>query len=182
MPIYSPSLPERHAFRDLRFREAAVADSALIASMHAQSWIAAYRGMLPDAFLDREAHGERAAHWQARMPALCAGAGRVLIAEHEGAPVGFVCMIAPDAAGSVLIDNLHALPGFRGLGAGRAMLSQATAWARERGACAMHLHVLETNAAAIGFYELLGWKRVAREADSIGGAEVFALRYVLALT
>jgi GNAT superfamily N-acetyltransferase len=161
----------------LVLREAEIDDTALVASMHAHSWSAAYRGILPDAYLDHDVHAERAAYWQTRIPGLTAGEGRLLIAEHGGRPVGFVCMIEPDSAGSVLVDNLHALPGHRGLGAGSAMLDEAARWARTRGAHGLHLSVLEGNTAAIGFYESRGWTRTAREADTLGGVDVFALRY-----
>jgi GNAT superfamily N-acetyltransferase len=152
-------------------------DASLVASMHAHSWAAAYRGILPDAYLDHDVHAERAAYWQARIPVLTAGAGRLLIAEHGGIAVGFVCMIEPDSTGSVLVDNLHALPGHRGLGTGTVMLDETARWARTRGAHGLHLSVLEGNAAAIGFYESRGWTCAAREPDTLGGVDVFALRY-----
>ncbi|SAK77127.1 N-acetyltransferase GCN5 [Caballeronia calidae] len=162
-------------------RVATPADTALIASMHARNWAAAYRGILPDRYIDHELPGERAAHWIARMKEIEAGAGCVLIAEHEGDAVGFVCLVEPDETGSVLVDNLHALPGHRGLGTGTVMLNEAARWARARGARQLHLSVLEQNAAAIGFYESRGWKLDAREADHMAGIDLFSLRYVLAL-
>ena len=166
----------------LSLREATVADSVLIASMHVRSWASAYRGMLPDAWLDREMPAERAAHWDVRMKEIEAGAaGIVFIAEHAGEAVGFMCLVEPDETGSVLVDNLHALPGHRGLGTGTAMLDEAARWARSRGARQLHLSVLEQNAAAIGFYESRGWTCAAREADHMAGIDLFSLRYVLSL-
>jgi GNAT superfamily N-acetyltransferase len=165
----------------LVLRDAVPADLDLIVSMHVRSWVSAYRGILPDRYLDHEIHAERAAHWAARMPELAGGAGRVVIAMHDDAAVGFTCLIEPDADGSVLVDNLHALPGHKGLGTGTALLAEAMRWARERGARQLHLSVLEDNAAAIGFYESRGWRREAREADHMAGIDLFALRYVLSL-
>lgn len=118
----------------LSFRRATLEDTALIASMHAQSWSTAYRGMLPDAYLDNEVKSERAAHWQTRMPEIEAGAGCVFITQQGDEPAGFVCVIAPDDAGSVLVDNLHTLPDHKGLGVGSAMLDEAERWTRLRGA------------------------------------------------
>ncbi|KND55971.1 GCN5-related N-acetyltransferase [Candidatus Paraburkholderia kirkii] len=146
--------------------------------MHARSWASAYRGILPDAYLDRDIHAERAAHWDARMKQIDAGAGRAFIAEHDGEAVGFACLLEPDDTGSVLVDNLHALPGHKGLGTGTALLGEAIRWARSRGNC---LFMLERNAAAIGFYESRGWKRASRGADQMAGIDLFALRYVYAL-
>jgi RimJ/RimL family protein N-acetyltransferase len=165
----------------LRLRKAVRADAALIARMHAQSWAATYRGLLPDTFLDNEAPVERATHWKKRMEEIDAGEGIVWIAELDGEPIGFVCLVDPDVHGSVLVDNLHALPGFKGAGAGTAMLAAAQAWALERGARRLHLLVLEGNQAAIGFYESRGWRFSAREDDHMGGIDIVSLVYALAL-
>ena len=178
MPNFKPTST---ASQPVFLREATPADTALIASMHARSWASAYRGILPDAYLDRELQAERAAHWEARMREISAGGARVLIAEHGGEAVGFVCLVEPDETGSVLVDNLHALPESKGLGTGTAMLTEAIRWARSRGARQLHLSVLEANAAAIGFYESRGWQRAACEADHMAGIDLFSLRYIYPL-
>ncbi|WP_254074044.1 GNAT family N-acetyltransferase [Burkholderia sp. S171] len=162
-------------------RQATSTDAQLIAEMHAQSWASAYRGILPDDFLDHEMSAERETHWQTRFEGLAAGAGEVLIAVQDDRPIGFICLVAPDEDGSVLVDNLHALPGAKGSGLGTAMLSVAAQWARDRGAASLHLSVLEPNVAAIGFYESRGWQLAGREDDTMGGIEIIALRYVLPL-
>jgi GNAT superfamily N-acetyltransferase len=122
---------------------------------------------------------ERAKHWNTRFDELAAGAGEVLIAIQDDRAIGFVCLVAPDENGSVLVDNLHALPGAKGSGLGTAMLSVAAQWARDRGATSMYLYVLEPNVAAIGFYESRGWRLAGREDDTMGGIDIIALRYVL---
>jgi GNAT superfamily N-acetyltransferase len=166
---------------EISLRVATTNDTALIASMHARSWASAYRGILPDTYLDRDLQAERVAHWDARMKDVAAGTASVFIAEHAGEPVGFICLVEPDETGSVLVDNLHALPGHRGLGTGTVMLDEAARWARSRGARQLYLSVLEQNAAAIGFYESRGWTFAEREADHMAGIDVFSLRYVFAL-
>ena len=85
-------------------------------------------------------------------------------------------------AGSVYINNLHALPERKGLGVGTALLDAAAHWARAIGACAMHLKVLETNAAAVGFYESRGWRCVDRVDDAWAGETIVALVYAIALS
>jgi GNAT superfamily N-acetyltransferase len=177
MPIHQPSLSD--ASWPFVLRPATSADAKLIATMHAQSWASAYRGILPDDFLDREMAAERETHWHARFEELAAGAGEALIAMQDDRPIGFVCLVTPDENGSVLVDNLHALPGAKGTGLGTAMLTVAAQWARDRGATSMHLFVLEPNVAAIGFYESRGWRLAGRENDTMGGINIIALRYVL---
>jgi ribosomal protein S18 acetylase RimI-like enzyme len=180
MPNFKPSSGLAKA-AGVCLRPATSADIPLITAMHVQSWVATYRGILPDAYLEGDVRAEREAHWRLRAKDLDAGAASVLIAEHGGAAVGFICLIAPDEHGSVLVDNLHALPGHKGLGIGTTMLDEAARWARARGARELYLSVLEGNDAAIGFYESHGWQRTTREADHVGGIDLFAFRYALPL-
>ena len=112
---------------------------------------------------------------------MAAGVGELLIAEREQIAVGFICMLKPDEHGSVYIDNLHAMPGHQGSDAGPAMLVEARRWALSFGATRMHLLVLGTNLAAIGFYASRGWKLVGRKNDRMGGSDVIALVYALGL-
>ena len=149
--------------------------------MHTRSRVLAYRGMLSDHYLDHEAKAEALALWPAKLGELAAGAGQLLIAERDQAAVGFICMLKPDERGSVYIDNLHAMPEHKGSGAGTAMLDEARRWALSFGATRLHLLALDTNVAAIGFYESRGWKWVGRKNDRMGEADVVALVYALAL-
>jgi GNAT superfamily N-acetyltransferase len=165
----------------LILRTATEDDIPLIASMHARSWASAYRGILPDTYLDHDVDADRRTLWQSQTNELKSGARCVFIAEWNGVAAGFACVVAPDAAGGVLVDNLHALPGHRGLGIGTALLDEAACWARLQGARALYLSVLEDNKAAIAFYASRRWKCVAREADDVAGIELFSLRYVLSL-
>jgi GNAT superfamily N-acetyltransferase len=180
MPIYKPT--DLIAPSPFVLRPGTPADAALIARMHTQSWTSAYRGILPDAYLDHEMPTERVTHWQTRIHELAEGAGDVFIAIKDELPIGFVCLVAPDETGSVLVDNLHVLPGAKGLGLGTAMLDTAAQWARNHGARELHLSVLEPNVAAIGFYESRGWRLSVRENDSMGGIDIIALRYSLPIS
>jgi GNAT superfamily N-acetyltransferase len=162
-------------------RLATPADAALLAELHARSRASAYRGLLPDDYLDHVMPREATTHWAQRLPELAAGAGQALVAEIGGTPVGFVCMSAPDARRSVYIDNLHVMPGHKGAGIGTRLLDVAAAWARERAARRMHLLVFEGNRAAIGFYESRGWRCIERLEDELGGHRLPALVYALAL-
>ena len=166
----------------LTLRDARLCDLALINDIHVRSRRATYRGQVSDHYLDVTMPAASLADWQGKLPQLLAGAGRVVIAEADGAPVGFVCAFAPDAAGSVYINNLHALPERKGVGAGTALLDAAAQWARASGARAMHLKVLETNTAAIGFYESRGWRCVDRVDDAWAGEQIVALIYATPLT
>lgn len=168
----------------LSLRPATAADAPLIAAMHAASWQATYRSLLPDAFLQREVGDERAAYWRARMEAPGGERRLVLIAERDDThePVGFVCVEKqPDSPWGVLLDNLHALPAHQGIGVGKRLLCAAQDWARAQGETQLYLYVLEGNAPAIAFYERQGWQYAGAEPDRMGGADITALRYVYRL-
>jgi GNAT superfamily N-acetyltransferase len=175
MPINKPT--KSQSLTRFVLQPATLKEAGLIADMHARSWATAYRGILPDTYLDDELARDRTAHWNTRFDQLANGAGEVFIAIIDEEPVGFVCVIAPDETGSALVDNLHAMPEAKGTGLGTAMLATAAQWAADRGAKNMHLYVLEPNVAAIGFYESRGWHLAGREDDTMGGIDIIALRY-----
>lgn len=166
----------------LTLRHARPADAGLLAAIHAASWQATYRGILPDEFLDDEVSNERAAFWHARMHAPDDGRRLVQIAELEGEAVGFVCVERPiGSAWGALLDNLHALPRHQRIGVGKLLIGAAQDWARACGETQIHLYVLEGNTAAIAFYERQGWQFAGREPDHMGGIDVTALRYAYRL-
>ena len=163
----------------LTLREATLADVVLVNDIHVRSRRVAYRGQVSDHYLDVVMPAASLPDWQRKLPALLAGAGRVLVAESAGEAIGFVCAFTPDADGSVYINNLHAMPERKGLGVGTALLDAAAHWACTLGACAMHLRVLESNKPAIGFYEARGWQRVGRKDDVWGDQPIVALIYAI---
>jgi GNAT superfamily N-acetyltransferase len=166
----------------LSLRPATLADAALIASIHSTSWQATYRSLLPDAFLDGEVTRERAAYWEARLGAPGGERRIVLIAELAGEPTGFVCVERqPESVWGVLLDNLHTLPDYQGIGVGTLLMQAAKDWARAQGETQLYLYVLEGNTSAIGFYERQGWRFVGAEPDRMGGVDITALRYVYRL-
>ena len=90
----------------LSLRPATAADAPLIAAMHAASWQATYRDLLPATFLQSEVGDERAAYWRARMEAPGGERRLVLIAQRDDThePVGFVCVEKqPDSPWGVLL-------------------------------------------------------------------------------
>jgi len=167
---------------DITLRAATLDDVALIDDMHVKSRRVTYRGHVSDHYLDVTMPAASLAEWQAKLPPLLAAGGCVRIAEDAGEAVGFVTSQAVDERGVVYVNNLHAMPERKGRGIGTALLAEVARRARDRGARAMQLHVLETNAAAIAFYEARGWRRLLREEHVWAGETVGALLYERALT
>src|SRR5437870_811356 len=83
--------PERATFgllADLSGYDPATADDAdAIATVHVRSWQAAYRGIVPDAHLDRLSIDRRAATWR---ESLANRPPDVFVAEREGRMLGWI--------------------------------------------------------------------------------------------
>ena len=85
-----------------------------------------------------------------------------------------------DAHWGTLVDNLHVRLGHQGRGLGRRLLAASAIWSRERYQDALlHLWVLEANAKARRFYELLGAQpQESAVHEPPGGGSVTTWRYV----
>lgn len=84
----------------------------------------------------------------------------VLIAEADGAPVGFALFFHNfstfEGRPGLYLEDLFVAPEARGRGAGKALLSRLAALALERGCARLEWWVLDWNAPAIAFYKSLG--------------------------
>ena len=164
----------------VRYRLAHVADAASIATLHAVSWRRAYRGMLPDAFLDKDVFAERAVFWQERFGNPDDNIVTLtILAELNGELVGFGHSIAgEDEKYGTLLDNLHVLPKAQRLGIGTRLMAETAAWLEESGnRPSMYLWVLENNLPARRFYEALGGQPAGHGTSNEGGASVASLRF-----
>ncbi|MCD0493059.1 GNAT family N-acetyltransferase [Chromobacterium violaceum] len=162
----------------LELRPARAADVPAIAALHAASWRASYRGILPDDYLDRYAADERLSLWRRRFET--ASPPWVRLACWDGEPVGFVCLLPEEAPElGVYLDNLHVLPGQQGRGIGRALMAAAAAEAeRIAPGRPLYLWVYERNADACAAYDKMGGVVMARrEVDTAAGTRAIALRY-----
>jgi ribosomal protein S18 acetylase RimI-like enzyme len=63
------------------------------------------------------------------------------------------------------LAELYVVPSMRGRGAGRALMEQAIAFARARGADYMDLNTAQTDVAARSLYESLGFSRCEGKPD-----------------
>lgn len=140
----------------LRFRAGGAGDAGAVAGLHADSWRRHYRGAYADGFLDGDVVADRRAVWEARLAAPERTA--TILAEDGGVLVGFVHVVldCDDRWGS-LVDNLHVTHDRQRSGIGTGLLGRAAgAVVGQAAGPAMHLWVLEQNAAAQGFYRALG--------------------------
>jgi ribosomal protein S18 acetylase RimI-like enzyme len=142
----------------LRIRRAALEDARAMAEVHVGSWRHAYRGLLPDAYLERLSVEDREAMWRSAVDQAEAGA---FVAEEGGRIVGFSSFgpSRDDDAGERTgeIPAIYVEPSTIGRGIGRELLQAATAALRDEGFERATLWVLEANERARRFYEKAGW-------------------------
>jgi GNAT superfamily N-acetyltransferase len=163
-------------------RPAVPDDVATIAEVHVGTWQAAYRGVLPDAFLDAMGPERSRAAWAraVQQPGL-------LVAEDDGAVVGFVHAVPSrdgdaDPAEVGEVTSIYVRPGAWGTGAGRALMAAAVEALQAAGFRQATLWVLADNPRARRFYAAARWTEDgATKDDVVGGVPVTEVRYRRAL-
>jgi ribosomal protein S18 acetylase RimI-like enzyme len=159
-------------------RRATVQDAPAIGRVHVRAWQAAYRGQMPDGYLDGLRPEERAASWER---GLCREHHRdpLLVAEDNGQVVGFALVGPaqdPEGAGQLYAINVD--PDHWGMGVGRALLAAAQAELARLGHTEAVLWVLPGNARARRFYEVAGWADDGAQRTGEAGGIVFTeVRY-----
>lgn len=163
-----------------RVRLMRLADCDRVAEIRVHGWRHAYRGLMPQSYLNGLDVAADAERLRAR---LAQGDGSVvnLVAEQVGKVLGWAAF-GPYRDGEVRTDDaeLYALyvdPAHLGTGLGRALLAESV------GRCSsyprMYLWVLRGNAPARRFYERAGFRPDgAEEPFEAGGVSVPEVRYV----
>jgi GNAT superfamily N-acetyltransferase len=165
----------------LLFRRATGEDSEKIAALHTESWRDAYRGIMPDWYLDGPIKRERVSLWQSRLSSSPVDRHYVLLAESGATLIGFVCVLLDeDPKWGACLDNLHVLPGLRNKGIGRKLFIRATQWMiKTAPGLPIHLWVFEANGAARHFYDSLGGEIVDHQSKKIiKGIEIPSVLYI----
>jgi ribosomal protein S18 acetylase RimI-like enzyme len=171
---------------EIHLRHATERDARAIAEVHVRSWQQAYRGQLPQSFLDSLSISDRAASWQRRLQT-APGADRPFwIAEVPGKVVGFV-NTGPSRdddtpSGTSEIYAIYVHPECWEKGIGTRLLERAVHDLRRHGYSSATLWCLATNAQARGFYERAKWRADgATKRETVGGVETEEVRYRLPL-
>ncbi len=166
---------------EINLRRATPADASLLAAVEVATWRAAYRGLMPDAFLGALSEAEKAEDWRRSLlkhgPL---GRKRVVVAEADTGPIGFVRAGVTDGEADEvgLVYLLYVLPEHWGRGVGSALMEAAMGDLRELGMREAVLWVLRENHRARRLYERLGWRPDGRTArHEYGGATLEAWRY-----
>jgi GNAT superfamily N-acetyltransferase len=160
---------------------ATVDDVASIAALHAASWRSAYRGLLPDTFLDNDVEQDRRDLWEHRFRPGAAQRPLILKAMEPTALAGFACaFLDDDPKWGTLLDNLHVRPDVTSRGIGRMLLAAVLDHVRKNAVKKdLHLWVFAGNHRARRFYEREGGRpNGAAGIEVIPGVRVDEVRYV----
>jgi GNAT superfamily N-acetyltransferase len=167
----------------------ALADDALgVATVHVRSWQAAYRGLMPDGYLDQLDVERRRAGWERSIAETdWPRSGTLVATEANGNVVGFA-HIGPardDDLDPAVIGELAAIyasPEAWGSGVGRRLMAAAVNVLRDAVFTDAILWVLEGNDRAQRFYEMGGWQLDGATQDIvIADTTLVEVRYRLAL-
>jgi ribosomal protein S18 acetylase RimI-like enzyme len=140
-------------------RKATAEDAAKISFVHVRSWQVAYRGHMPDEFLDGLDAEKRTNMWRE----LTLNPEKiVLVAEdQEGSVAGFSALgrsrDADAEPNTAEVSAIYVHPEKWRMGMGRALLSASLEEVRRREFDRVTLWVLEANGRARSFYESFGF-------------------------
>jgi GNAT superfamily N-acetyltransferase len=143
-------------------RPATAGDAAQIGLVHVRSWQAAYRGLIPQDFLDHLDPAARAALWHRHLQQTDWTRAGVLVAEAGEELEGFASYGPSrdeDADRTCVgeISTLYVLAESWGQGLGRRLMAEAVEHLTAAGYTQATLWVLGTNARARRFYAAAGW-------------------------
>lgn len=165
---------------DLIIRAAHVDDADVMGIIHVRAWQSAYRGVMPDAYLDALSAEERAEMWRGILGGQ--DGSPVLVAVLDGRVVGFATVGAEptegeqSASGELYAMNLD--PDVWGRGIGRALLQRTAEELVGLGFPDAVLWVVPENQRARALYESDGWRADGAVAtEEILGVTVTDIRY-----
>jgi GNAT superfamily N-acetyltransferase len=166
----------RHAGDVIEVRDAVIDDADALATAHIDSWRGAYRGLVPDEYLDAEAFastrrdGWRAWTWQSDF------GGQLFVATIHERVVGFG-HAGPEMPGSAAttpavtetaprrgeIYGFYLHPTAWGSGAAGALMSRCEEFLRDEGFTTAILWAPRDHPRARAFYEKAGWHATGEE-------------------
>ncbi len=156
-------------------RRAQVGDVAAIAQVHVQSWREAYRGIIPQRYLEGLSLPAHERQWRRSL----ADGGWAFVAEWERQLVGFasggLSRTRKDVSGELYV--LYVLKSVQGRGVGRALFDACHLELARWGHHGMLVWVLADNPAR-GFYEHLGGEPAGESMVSIAGIRLPEAAYV----
>lgn len=158
-------------------RPAGLDDASAIARVHVETWRTAYRGLLPDDFLQSLTHDHYTDRWRRGIGDTVS---RVFVAEDESGVIGFASGGRERAGEDNYSGELYALyvaDRAQHRGFGRLLVCAVVASLREMGLPDMIVWALRDNPDARAFYEHLGGAYLRTQPISIGETTLQEVAY-----
>lgn len=170
---------------DIRVRIAELKDAPQIAKIHVKTWQCAYRGQIPDVYLDSLSVEKRTKRWEEILSNL-ESKSKTFVAEADGKILGFASVgpsrdkEVPPETGELW--SIYVDPDNMGKGVGTQLLKASLEYLREQGFKKAILWVLTSNHKTRDWYESKGWKVEGKtKIDIRDGFELPEIRYIIDL-
>lgn len=168
----------------VEIRPMTIADTGTVGEVHVRAWQVAYRGVMPDGYLDELRPQDRADMWRRGIEADWPGQRDVITV--DGLVAGFAAYGSERGTEDPTLGELYAInlhPDSWRHGLGRRLLRHATAEMSRIGFTTAVLWVAASNDRARRFYEAEGWRfDGAERAETVDGAPVVEVRYTRSLS
>jgi len=150
-------------------------DRMMISKVYEESWKSAYKGIIPQDYLDSIPEG----HW---APNLDQQSWKTLVCIDQNKIVGtssFGQSRFEQLQGWGEISSIYLLPDYIGKGYGKILMGTALSELKRQGFETVFLWVLEENRRARDFYERYGFLQTGGFSDApIGGKNLREVRYI----
>ncbi len=164
----------------MEIRPAVPEDALAVARVHVQSWQAAYRGLLPDEYLDALRPEDRAPHYD--FTHTDPATPNTLVAVETDEVLGFATTMPSrdeTLANYGELSALYVAPEHWRKGIGTMLIAAAYKHLVRRGYRDALLWILAGNTRAEHFYQMDGWRPDGvRRSETVWGVTVDELRYV----
>jgi len=160
-------------------RRGKLADAEGIARAHTASWRTSYRGILPDAVLERIDVDQRVSSWRRTLqdPSIL-----TLVAydttHHDIVGLCDAGRTRGDSRYAAEVYRIYIEHHAKRYGLGREMFEQVTDWLRSQQLHSLIIWVLDNNHHARRFYEAMGGRAASRMPSAVSGFPVVELSYV----
>lgn len=160
----------------MKIRKATLSDAGGIARVHVDSWIATYKNIVPDTYLNQLTYNVREQLWNENLKA-----DNNYVAENEnGEIIGFADggkeRLEKYVAFKGELYSIYILPNYQGQGLGSLLIERVVNDLKGKGINSLLIWVLEDNRSR-GFYEKLGGQAVDRKTITISGKELTEIAY-----
>ncbi|MBY0382619.1 MAG: GNAT family N-acetyltransferase [Xanthobacteraceae bacterium] len=151
----------------IEIRSARTADASEVAATHDEAWRAAYQGIIPGAELEKLINRRGPQWWDSAIRK----GSRVSVLSFGDRVAGYA-NYGRNRARSLHFEGeiyeLYLRPEFQGLGFGRRLFGAARRDLAHSGLKSLVIWALSENDTAVGFYQSLGGRMVARSSEQFG--------------